>query len=140
MAEFIIYNKTHWMDKLTPEQLKQNQLKYSNWDLKYVARYQKGDIVEVRPDGFFTGPKAHGFDKKDFRLVVVKGLKPDVSLMKPISKVELVLPLTYDKKGNATTKETILKRRKFALSITGEEKVTNMTKKQLTLLTVEKTL
>ena len=139
MAEFLIYNKDHWMDELTPEQLKQNRWKYSHWDEKYNARYQKGDIVEVRPEGFFTGPKAHGFDYNAFRLVIVKDLKVDESLMQPFMKVEIVTPIQYDEKGNAVTKETILKRRRYALSVTSERKVTSMTTQQLNLWTVEKT-
>jgi len=139
MAEFLIYNKTHWMDELTPEQLKQNQLKYSHWDEKYNARYQIGDILEIRPGGFFTGPKAHGWDHNAFRLVVVKGLKADEFLTQPLVKVEIVTPIQYDKKDNVVTKETLLKRRKFSLDIAGTEKITRLTKQQFRKATVEKT-
>ena len=130
MAEYLTYNMTHWMDKLTPEQLKQNQMKYSYWDEKYNARYQKGDIVEARPDGFFTGPKAHGWDHNAFRLIIVKGLKVDESLMQPLTKIEIVTPVQYNEKGFVVTKETILKRRKFVLNVLSEEKVIEMNDQQ----------
>jgi hypothetical protein len=41
---------------------------------KYNARYQRGDVVEVRPDGYWTGPTAPGYDKGVFLLVTVPGL------------------------------------------------------------------
>lgn len=48
MAEFLIYNTTHWMDKWTPEEVAKLDTKQM---AKYNARYRKGDIVEVYPDG-----------------------------------------------------------------------------------------
>ncbi len=74
MAEFLIYNKTHWYDlpsKSTPTLTgyERNQFMIdtnSNLStaqkigakdvltLKYATRYQKGDIVEARRDG---GPR-----------------------------------------------------------------------------------
>ena len=44
---------------------------------KYLAHYRRGDIVEVRPDGFYTGTLKGDLSKWPFRVVVVTGLKPD---------------------------------------------------------------
>ena len=74
MAEFLIYNKTHWYDlpsKSTPSLTgyERNQFfvdtdsklntaqkieKKDRLTLRYMGRYQKGDIVEARRDG---GPR-----------------------------------------------------------------------------------
>jgi hypothetical protein len=74
MAEFLIYDKNHWMDTLNASEMEEMRQKYSNWDQKYLARYQRGDIVEVRPDGFWTGPTARGFNQEAFRVVSIPGL------------------------------------------------------------------
>ncbi len=74
MAEFLIYNKTHWYElpsKSTPSLTgyERNQFaidtnsklstaqkieKKDRLTLRYMGRYQKGDIVEARRDG---GPR-----------------------------------------------------------------------------------
>lgn len=46
----------------------------------YLGGYEKGDIIEVKPDGFFTGKKARGYNKKIFVLVILKNVKPDYTL------------------------------------------------------------
>lgn len=71
MTELLIYNKVHWMDELTEEQIATHKAKEANWDKKFAARYQKGDIIEVRPDGFWTGERAVGFNKKAFRVIAI---------------------------------------------------------------------
>ena len=73
-AEFLIYDQAHWMDKLTSEDVTAYCEKYPNFQVKYDTRYQRGDVVEVRPDGFWTGQKARGFNQDAFRVVVVGGL------------------------------------------------------------------
>ena len=74
MAEFLVYNKTHWMD--LPSKDRPGLLGYDNvtrkinkrpmlaanrskalslhW-AKYTSRYRPGDIVEVREDGAPSG-------------------------------------------------------------------------------------
>jgi len=73
MAEFLVYNKTHWTElpsksqpELTGYQRSRQQIVESNMlgldktkalmvhDAQYNVRYQRGDIVEVRKDG---GPR-----------------------------------------------------------------------------------
>lgn len=81
MAEFLIYKKYNWMDKVDSRQWAELR-KNPQWDEKYLDRYQRFDIVEVRPDGFFTGRKARGFNQEAFRLLIVPGLKADNRYMK----------------------------------------------------------
>lgn len=80
-TEFLIYNKEHWMDALTSEQVAEYVKKYSNFQVKYDSRYQRGDIVEVRPDGFYTSTLKGDLSKWAFRVVVVEGLKADKMYM-----------------------------------------------------------
>ncbi len=85
MAEFLIYNKEHWMDVdnayavwrkkiednpiFTVAERARNLVKF---DRKHDARYQRGDIVEIRPDGYWSIEKH--FDAKMFALLKVPGL------------------------------------------------------------------
>ena len=74
MAEFLIYNKEHWMDSLTEEQIKEYIAKRPKFLEGYEARYQRGDVVEVRPDGYWTGEKAKKYRKDAFLMVSVPGI------------------------------------------------------------------
>lgn len=74
-AEFLIYNTVHWTHKLTLEETKAYREKYEGWDEKVAGQYIKGDVIEVRPDGFWTGAKARGFNKKAFRVLSVPGFQ-----------------------------------------------------------------
>lgn len=70
-AELLIYDKEHWMDKLSPTEVS----KLTPHDkVGYDARYQKGDVVEIRPDGFWTGPTARGFNQDAFRVIALPGV------------------------------------------------------------------
>lgn len=117
MAEFLIYNKRHWMDDLTPTQIEGFRLKYNNqnkeWLDKYNARYQHGDIIEVRPDGFWTGPTARGFNKEAFQVVSVPGLAMDKKYEEPVVQMVLTNPIIYDLNGDLIIVQKIVKRRKF---------------------------
>ncbi len=92
MAEFLVFNKTHWYDLPSIKNpgmtgLERNHSIIDNnisltsaqkikakesLTLKYNARYQMGDIVEVREDGYWS--KKHGFSKTSFALVTVKDM------------------------------------------------------------------
>jgi len=76
--ELLIFNKEHWMDKLTEEEIKEYEKKYPNFREKYERRYRKGDIIEVREDGYFD---KHGFNKKAFAVLKIPNVKPDNRLM-----------------------------------------------------------
>lgn len=107
MAELLIYNTEHWMDKLSIEEIENYKKLYSNFETKYNARYQRGDIIEIREDGYCT--KEHGFNKQVFSVIVV----PD---KKSTELSELVLPL-YEDFIHPDVTPRILKRRKYNVEI-----------------------
>lgn len=73
MAEFLVFNKEHWMDSLTQKQIDEQVAKDPDHFMdKYNSRYRKGDIVEVKPDGYWFSRTGHG--KECFALVIVAGM------------------------------------------------------------------
>jgi len=97
VAEFLVYEKSHWMDKpneyerqmllidAKPDLTLEQKLKSKDaFATKYNARYQPGDIVEVRPDGYWGEPDErdkHGWNHTAFALVKVPKLKVDGKYM-----------------------------------------------------------
>ena len=121
MTEFLIYNKDHWMDALDQKQLDEYCMKHSNFMQKYNARYQRGDIVEIHEDGFWTGANAKGFDKSAFRMLSVPGmsLKDAQQYHVPYTKIEFDLDtdgnIQYDENMEVRTKTVMLNRCKFSI-------------------------
>jgi len=74
MAELLIYDKDHWMDSLTEEQIAKLVSENKEFQSKYDERYQRGDVIEVRPDGYWTGEKAKGFNRNAFRVISVPNI------------------------------------------------------------------
>jgi len=130
MAEFLVYATKHWMDKRTeddPDWLTKEQIGIDarqdlpsakkaamkeNLVRKHSARYRAGDIIEVRPDGYWGEPDEkdkHGWNHKVFALVRVPGLS--VALAKQYSE-----PYLDDK--NKKDSE-ILRRRRYTVSALG---------------------
>jgi len=72
MAELLIFNRKHWMDDWDEKQLAEYVQKYPKFMFKYNVRQQKGDVVDVKDDGHWTGP-GRGYDKESFDVVIVKG-------------------------------------------------------------------
>jgi len=79
MAEFLVYNMENHMDRMTLERFKELSFSRKNFLAKFNARYQKGDIVEKRPDGFWTDGKRKGFGYPKFVLVCVKDLDDKIT-------------------------------------------------------------
>jgi len=82
VAEILVFNREHWMDKLDEKQLATYVEKYPKFMDKYNARTQKGDVVQIEDDGHFK----NGYDKRSFDLVIVKDKtkKELQSLMGPL--------------------------------------------------------
>jgi len=62
-------------------------MKTPNFAQKYLSRYQRGDVVEVREDGFYTSMLKGDLTKastKAFRVISIPGLKPDKKYMEPV--------------------------------------------------------
>jgi len=110
MAEFLIYNKDHWMDALNQEQLDGYVEKYPKFMDKYNARTQRGDVIEVRPNGYWTGPKAHNYNKSIFLLVTVPELKFE-------DAEKYGKPLTWESK--------LIKKRKYNFSNVVDKQIFN---------------
>ena len=68
-----MYNKTHCMDELSVAEIAERVKENAHFQVKYDARYQRGDIVEVRADGYWSKDRA-GHGKHAFALVVLPGL------------------------------------------------------------------
>ena len=64
--EMLIYNTDHWFDRETKP--RQNEL---NVDGKFDGRQKKGDVIEVREDGYWTGPQAKGYNKNVFAVITM---------------------------------------------------------------------
>ena len=121
MAEFLIYNKEHWMDvdnkyavwhkKIEDNPIFTDEKQAGNlakFDRKYEARYQKGDIVEVRPDGSLSVEKH--FDSKMFGLLKVPGLSFEDAKKYMESVIEI-----KDIGTDSESKE-IIRKRKYSTS------------------------
>ena len=71
MAELLVYRKNHWMDNLTAEEITQRAASNPNFMNSYEARYQQGDIVEIRENGYWS---TRGFNKTAFVVIKVPDL------------------------------------------------------------------
>lgn len=78
MAELLIYDKNNWMDAMTAEHIAERIEQEPKFKHKYASRFQPGDIIEVRPDGYWMGPKARGFNQAAFRVLAIKGEKAEI--------------------------------------------------------------
>lgn len=74
MAEFLILKKGTYMDDYDSAKVVSLTLEYR---LKYERRDMIGDIIEKRPDGYWTGKNAKGFNKNVFNLICVPDLEYD---------------------------------------------------------------
>ena len=119
MAEFLIYNKDHWMDALKQEQIDEYVKKYPKFMDKYNARTERGNVIEVRPDGYWTGTKAKAYRKNTFLVVTVSGLslKDAEQYGKPLIQV-LLMPVWNEDTQEFETEwiPKIIKKRKFNFS------------------------
>lgn len=81
MALLLIKNSPHWMDKLTESEVQARADKDPGFMDSYNARYQKGDVVEVREDNAPFGKKEQ---LPNFLVIKVDGKKADyLHLMEP---------------------------------------------------------
>ncbi len=116
MAEFLIYDKSHWIDKLNQKEY-DKLMAHPHGAEKFLSRYQKGDIVEVQEDGFYTNTLKGDLSRWPFRVVSIPGVKPDKMYIEPIMDGD-----------------TILKRRRYSISDGATKKVHTVTKlKDVTL-------
>ena len=107
MAEFLVYNQEHWMDKLTQQEIDEHETKQDGFQAKYDRRYQKGDIVEIRPDG----KGMVGLEPESFALVSIPGMSVAEAeqYAKPYTTIE--------NPGQINEKVVLLKRRKYKMDL-----------------------
>ena len=55
MAVLLVYDKSHWMELLPPEELTE-KLKNDNFKRKYDSRFRKGDVIQVYEDDEIKEP------------------------------------------------------------------------------------
>jgi len=103
MADLLIFDKANYMDAWTSEELAKRIKDDPEVEAKYKRRYQKGDIIERRENGYWSGAKGRNFDKSAFCVVNV----PDDDM------IGADRPL-YDNLDN----RVILKKRKYKINIT----------------------
>jgi len=139
MAEFLVYNKTHWMEQPSKERpdllgydnavRKVNEEPMSSADrsktlaklwTKYTARYRTGDIVEVREDGYWSiKRKGHG----PFALVIIPGMS---------LRVAAKYMDAHETDNDDLKKRIVVRRRKYQFDMTkisldaSEKAVTNI--------------
>ena len=128
MAEFLVYNRDDWMASMSGERFRKLSYERKNFLAKFNARYQRGDIIDKRPDGFWTDGKRKGFGYPKFVLVCVKDLD--------------------DKTTNLTTElrditgTTLFKRRRFRFNLDAlqfnKEHIAVVKQVELTEKTVDK--
>jgi len=112
MAILLIKADAHWMDALTEEEVQ----KYASKDLSFMdsynARYQKGDVVEVREDGC---PFGNSECLPKFLVVKVDGKKSDwLHLMTPETEDQLKFD---DQKMESYVESKTILRRKYEFPI-----------------------
>jgi len=69
MAEFLVLDINHVWDSVDIGVLV--GIHGPEIEQKYNARIQRGDVIEVRPDGYWTGPNALPFKKEKLCVVSV---------------------------------------------------------------------
>jgi len=72
MADLLILNKDHWMDKLTAQEVADREKASPGFQAKYNRRNQKGDIIEVQEDGHYGDTQT---GKGKFKILRMPGVK-----------------------------------------------------------------
>ena len=123
MAEFLVYNKEHWMDSITQERFNEITANNEHFPDKFIAKYQRGDVVERQPDGFWwnSGSLRRGFGNHAFALVVVTDLADGGEYAVPWERI-----LEYEVVGSNLTIDghRIRVRSSYVNNISGEGKIT----------------
>ena len=105
MADLLIFDKEHYMDSWTPVELANRIKDDPTIEEKYNRRYQKGDVIEVRPDGYWSGIKGRNFDKNCFCVVSI----PD----KELSEIKFLDEPLFKISTDPEAQPEILKKKKY---------------------------
>ncbi len=111
MAELLIYAKIHWTSESPVSAHVKMRKKYRYWDRKVQSATRRGDIIEVREDGYWS--EIHGWNKKVFALLKIPGLSLEEAgrFMDPrIWEVPNVIP-------DEPPREHILSKHRYAVQV-----------------------
>lgn len=130
MCEWIIFAKDQWMEELAPEVIAIRIATDPKFEAKYNARYKKGDYIECRDNGYWSGVNGKGFDVKSFELVCepTMSLEDGQEYCRSHDQIE--------NEGEENEERITLKRRKYNIdrsSITFESALTPSGRKQAIL-------
>jgi hypothetical protein len=82
MAEFLLLRVPIGMEKLSAAEVSLRAVEYGpDYIRKWENRCKVNDVIEVRSDGYWTGPGAKVFNENTFRMVALPGAKADAQLM-----------------------------------------------------------
>lgn len=111
MVDFLVYNKVHWMDKLSLKEVQERIAENPRFEQSYNARYRKGDIVEAGPDGHWEDSQTAGG-----KFIIVHcphiPFEDAKKYMKPLTTLE------PDPKRIGKFNEVLVKRRRYNLNLT----------------------
>jgi hypothetical protein len=88
MIDVLVLIRKPWWEDLTEAEVLSRDEKTKNFAKRHARRMKQGDIIEVRPGGYY---KKHGFDEKAFAVVSVPGdfsEKVKNDLMRPVTNVD----------------------------------------------------
>ena len=72
MADLLILNLDHWMDKLTAQEVADREKASPGFQAKYNRRSQKGDVIEVQEDNHWADSQT---GKGKFKILRLPGVK-----------------------------------------------------------------
>jgi len=102
--ELLLFWKDHWMDSWDAVKVASLGM---NERRKYDTRYQWGDIVEVREDGYWA---TRGFDKAAFMVMKVPGMTYDADKMSVLYDGERFIRKRKWRANKANIPQNILNR------------------------------
>ncbi len=120
-AELLTYDMDNWMDSLTQKQIDEHNNKDADFQRQYDAREQRGDIIEVRPDGYWTGYggyPAKGFDHNAYRVIALPGVA-----VKDVKHYSDSIVIEQPLAGHSEARPVVLKESRMNISTGGNNKV-----------------
>ena len=121
MAEFLVYDKDQHLDKYSPASI---SLMSDNMQLAYNRRYQRGNIIQVREDGYYRqfdnseeDKNRKGWNRKAFSVISVPiKLKDAEQYVCPVIDTVEINSKSY----NTITKKSAYKIRLDLLGVTNK--------------------
>jgi len=86
MADLLLLNVDHWMDKLTTQEVADREKAKPGFQAKYNRRSQKGDVINVQEDNYYADTQT---GKGKFKILRLPGVKREdaIHYLKPLEKL-----------------------------------------------------